>query len=776
MPIVNFRWQSVLNDKLNRLVTVRNFEFLVRIFPDYLFAKTKTQKIYLPKVAAKKIKSNPIFIAKHLLFVALLSFLFLINPFLSFCQQDSSYKISTGSDKVFHSLNTQSCTGSLGDPIVNFTFGSGSNFGPALAQGITSMQYVANACPNDGSYTITNYTTGCFSNAWHTVTDHTGDANGYYMLINASYAPSDFYVQQIDGLCSGTTYQFSAWIVNVLNTSGIAPNITFSIEKTDGTVLQTYNSGDIPTNTTPVWKQYGLYFTTPVGVTSVVIRMKNNAPGGNGNDLGLDDIAFRPAGPLTSIAASIQGDSINVCSSPVALTSAIETCYLSNEYQWQVNNNGNWVNIPGANTPSYTVPVQPPGKYRYRLLVSASGNIQVSNCRVSSNVITVVVVPAAIIRAVGAVICSGQTFTLPSGIKVNATGNYSDTVRYAFGCDSLITNLQLTVQSPIIVNNNAAICEGEIYTLPNGVNVSSPGTYRDTIKYNTGCDSLIRTINLIIKPVITKDSFVTICKGEFTILPWGTTVSSSGVYSDTARYAAGCDSLIKNVHVHVTIPVSQSIERFVCPGQTFTMPSGTVVSTPGFYNDTLRTPIGCDSLITFLTLSPAPPPTIQLSKSNDVNCTLGISKLNASGGSKYLWSPVETLSNAVVANPVARPAASTVYHVIVTTQFGCMGEDSIMVNVSADPSNSIYIPNAFTPNGDGINDCFGVGFLGQMSNLRFSIYDRWGNRVFYTSNPNQCWDGSYEGKALKSDVFIYQISGTTLCGKISKNGTVTLIR
>jgi gliding motility-associated-like protein len=187
--------------------------------------------------------------------------------------------------------------------------------------------------------------------------------------------------------------------------------------------------------------------------------------------------------------------------------------------------------------------------------------------------------------------------------------------------------------------------------------------------------------------------------------------------------------------------------------------------------------MGCDSIITFLTLNPAQPPTIQLSKSNDVNCTLGVTKLTASGGAKYLWSPAESLSNPNISNPVASPAANTVYHVIVTTALGCFGEDSIAVNVSADlAKNGIQIPNAFTPNGDGLNDCFGVKFLGAISNLKLSVYDRWGNRVFYTTNPTQCWDGRHGSKEAGSGVFIYHVTATTLCGPIEKKGAVSLIR
>src|SRR5678815_6006710 len=139
---------------------------------------------------------------------------------------------------------------------------------------------------------------------------------------------------------------------------------------------------------------------------------------------------------------------------------------------------------------SYIIPVQPPGNYKYRLLVSAPGNIQITNCRVSSNAITVVVVPAAAVQSLNAIICDGQSYTLPSGIKVNTAGNYRDTVRYRFGCDSLITQLQLSVQTAVFNNSTVTICKGESFTLPTGASVSSPGIYRDTIKYkSTGCDS-----------------------------------------------------------------------------------------------------------------------------------------------------------------------------------------------------------------------------------------------------------------------------------------------
>src|ERR1700744_2595572 len=95
----------------------------------------------------------------------------------------------------------QSCTGGLGDPIVNITFGQGqvAGVGPPLAQGITNLTYQPADCPSDGYYTIITETLNCFQNTWWDVLqDHTENPNGYFMLINASFQPNDFYVQTVN--------------------------------------------------------------------------------------------------------------------------------------------------------------------------------------------------------------------------------------------------------------------------------------------------------------------------------------------------------------------------------------------------------------------------------------------------------------------------------------------------------------------------------------------------------------------------------------------------
>lgn len=87
------------------------------------------------------------------------------------------------------------------------------------------------------------------------------------------------------------------------------------------------------------------------------------------------------------------------------------------------------------------------------------------------------------------------------------------------------------------------------------------------------------------------------------------------------------------------------------------------------------------------------------------------------------------------------------------------------------------MPTAFTPNGDGINDCYGIKYWGQVEELDFSIFNRWGERVFHTTSASDCWDGMYKGAKQSSQVFIYMIRASTACEKgLFRKGTFTLIR
>ena len=328
------------------------------------------------------------------------------------------------------SVNAQLCTGSLGDPVVNITFGSGgSNSGYTATNAYT---YTGSSCPNDGFYTITNSTSNCFGNTWHTInSDHTG--NGAFMLVNATYIPGDFLLTTVNDLCPNTTYEFAAWLMNVVSRFGsIKPNITFSIETTGGNILQQFSTGDIPETSSPLWKQYGFFFTTPASSNGIVLRMTNNAPGGGGNDIALDDITFRPCGPVITSSIQNNPDTVHICEGNTnlyTLTSTVSSAYISPVYQWQVSTDaGNtWKDIPGANAITWLRSSTVAGKYWYRLAVNEQSSAGITACRIASNYVVINVHEKPIVNA-GAdrIIFKGENVNLQGVVMGEAPVFYWD--------------------------------------------------------------------------------------------------------------------------------------------------------------------------------------------------------------------------------------------------------------------------------------------------------------------------------------------------------------
>jgi hypothetical protein len=338
---------------------------------------------------------------------------------------------------AFSKLHSQLCNGSLGDPIINITFGAGSNPGPVLTT-TTNLQYISYDCPNDGSYTVRNNILPCFQNTWHNLkSDHTGNANGYFMLINASLQKSEFYIDTVKGLCPNTTYEYAAWLTNVLIPSacfgnGINPNLTFNIEKTDGTILQTYSTGDIIATSNPQWKQYGFFFATPADASDVVVRILNNSTGGCGNDLAIDDITFRACGTqLTPFIVGEPGTVKELCegeNADVTLSCKISAEFNNPSYQWQQStDNGNtYTDIDGANASDYIKGITANtlvGKYLYRLSVAEATNINLSLCRVASDALTIIINSKPVANAISnSPVCDGTSIVLSASVDQNTLG------------------------------------------------------------------------------------------------------------------------------------------------------------------------------------------------------------------------------------------------------------------------------------------------------------------------------------------------------------------
>jgi gliding motility-associated-like protein len=146
------------------------------------------------------------------------------------------------------------------------------------------------------------------------------------------------------------------------------------------------------------------------------------------------------------------------------------------------------------------------------------------------------------------------------------------------------------------------------------------------------------------------------------------------------------------------------------------------------------------------------------------------------GGASYTWNPSTGLSDPNAADPTTTVDMSTTYFVLVVDSDGCSTTDTITFKELGSIKNAFVIPNAFTPNGDGHNDCFGVHAWGSVILDELDIFDRWGARVFSTTNPADCWDGTYNGRIEPPGAYVFVIKAETACGKVTRTGTLMLIR
>jgi gliding motility-associated-like protein len=620
---------------------------------------------------------------------------------------------------VFASLiiavNNISHAQSLGDPVVHITFGSGTSVhaGPLPADsGITSYTYSSSDFPTDGSYTIENTTAGA-GNVWWSTTDHTGNTGGYMMIVNASVSKTDyFYMREVDGLCSGTTYQFSAWLGNLLRTEDLSPpNVIFGIyNKSTGALIEADTTGQVVLQPSGFkWIQYKFNFNLPAGTGDVIIKMTNNANGGApANDLALDDITFSPYGP--SLIASFNGESSTTTETECAgetksftLTVPAVTGYTNPAYQWQVNTGSGWTDIAGATSLTYVASPKTAGTYEYRLATAETANISSLSCRIVSNILTLTInSPSAATATAASSVCAGGTISLAA----SSGDSYSWTGPNGFTS---------TVQNPTIANVTAA----------------ATGTY--TVRVTTGnCYSdATATVEVYALPVANAGSMVTICQGDNTQLQasGGTTYSwspSTGLSdpniadpvaspTDTTKYTVTVSNSICSDTASVIVNVLQKPVAHAGPDKV--MVQGQTVTLNG--------------------------------KASGSNIT-------------YYWTPNEYLSSNTVLDPIASPPADITYTLHVVSNSGCGAEADDEVNVKV--YKSITIPNTFSPNGDGINDTWDIGALNSYPLSVTTVFNRYGAVLFKSTGYNMAWDGNYHGKPVPSGTYYYLID--------LKNGTV----
>lgn len=177
-----------------------------------------------------------------------------------------------------------------------------------------------------------------------------------------------------------------------------------------------------------------------------------------------------------------------------------------------------------------------------------------------------------------------------------------------------------------------------------------------------------------------------------------------------------------------------------------------------------------------------PKPTIDAGA--DVTMIAGSSVIlvvTATNTERFKWAPAESLTCDDCSNPTAAPLSTTAYTVIGYTRQGCRDSDIVVVRVLCDQSQ-LFIPNTFTPNGDGQNDNFYPHGEGLKNIRSFRVYNRWGEVVYEQTNmslndKSVGWDGTYKGTLLNPDTYVYVLEGTCDSGEpINWKGDITLIR
>ena len=267
----------------------------------------------------------------------------------------------------------------------------------------------------------------------------------------------------------------------------------------------------------------------------------------------------------------------------------------------------------------------------------------------------------------------------------------------------------------------------------NGQTYSTSGIYLQSLINTAGCDSII-TLNLTIN-----NRYTTLNAAVCDSYLWnGQTYTSTGIYRDTLTASNGCDSII-TLNLVINSRTFSAINAAICSGQNY---AG--YTTAGTYIDTLVAANGCDSIRTLKL--------IEKTKSFSTIDTTICSGQNY-GGHTTTGTYVDILAAAN----------------------GC---DSIRtLNLTVKNNCSIYIPNAFTPNKDGLNDLFKPTINLSFQQFSFIIFNRYGQKIFETREYGKGWDGTYKGKDQPTGSYVYRIKFTNSFGwKSENNGTVLLIR
>ncbi|MGB7841806.1 MAG: T9SS type B sorting domain-containing protein [Salinimicrobium sp.] len=582
------------------------------------------------------------------------------------------------------------CDGSKGDPIFHEDFNDPS----PLSTAITNYEYSAQD-PFDGQYTIAD-DMGDIIGGWHRSLPNTTLSNGNALIVNADDNSSGrFYKTTISGLCQNSSYEFSAFLMNIYNpgtggceNGGIPINVKFQIwDQTDTFLLKEGNTGDIASSSTAKWERFGLTFKSKPGQGSVILKMFNNGIGGCGNDLAIDDIIFSSCGDLTILESPEGVDGVlDVCQedAPVDLeltATPDNMVYSQHFYQWQQSSDGeNWNDLLGENTADFqTSGISSTTYFRVKVAENAA-NLSSNLCSSASEPfrVNIVETPAAPVSGGDKTICSNETIpvlsvSVPGGEEVN-------------WYDSATGNVLLAEKST-------------------GFTPSTAGTfYAEAMKQGFSCSTSPRTaVSLeIIEAPETEDEEVYLCQNSSVTI-------DAGALNMTYSWSTG--------------ESSQSIE----------------VSSAGNYSVKITNAAGCSSTKTIEVIL------VEIPVIDEILSEEGIVEIVLQKEGDFEFS----LDGAKFQVAHRFEVDGGIYTAFVRNRNGCETVSRQFVH--------LVIPKFITPNGDGYNDFFQLKGAEFYTSSKILIFDRYGKILASGPGEGFKWNGITSGKELPADDYWYEI-------------------
>jgi gliding motility-associated-like protein len=238
--------------------------------------------------------------------------------------------------------------------------------------------------------------------------------------------------------------------------------------------------------------------------------------------------------------------------------------------------------------------------------------------------------------------------------------------------------------------------------------------------------------------------------------------------------ANGCDSIV-TLNLTINQNSSSTIDEEACG--SYTADNGQTYTESATFSYTIPSQNGCDSIIT-VNLTVFDDPVINISPSGVTEIEPGDSiQLSASGATSYSWTPIGSLSCSNCPSPLAYPTTTTTYTVTGTDENGCAASTQTMISVQIQ-CDEFFVPTVFSPNGEGpeANDQLCI-FGNCISEVRYEVYNRWGEAVFSTTDQSKCWDGTYKGEPLQTGIYMYRLYAKLFDGTIvEQSGNLTILK